>query len=362
MGEVVNATYMQINIPWERLTARVESGVSLDEVEATQMALWLADANENFDGKKCFLRSLTVKGESVEEVYAFAKTFRDLSRQIAGLKVPEVAIDIVGTGGDKSGTFNISSATSLIVASAGVDVLKHGNRSITSESGSADFLSNIGIPVEVPDARLIESLECLHYCFFYAPSFHPTYKAFMPVRKALAAEGYKTVFNILGPLINPVSPPMYLLGVFSEHWVDLLAAVLARLGVRRGLVCHCVLRDGGGLDELATAGMNRVRGVGELAHVQGEWHAEDFGLEARPREELLGGNADENRELFMRFLANAAPKGLRETIILNAASAHWVAGRVPSVRDGIILANTLLDEGVVAQHVARMQAFYRQDF
>jgi anthranilate phosphoribosyltransferase len=351
---------MQIEIPWEKLTAKIESGSSLDEVEATQMALWLADANENFEGKKRFLRSLNRKGESVEEVFAFAKTFRDLARHVEGMTIPPAAIDIVGTGGDKSGTFNISSAASILVSAAGVPVMKHGNRSITSESGSADFLSGVGIPLEVPDAVLVESLEKLDYCFFYAPSFHITYKAFMPVRKALAAEGHKTVFNILGPLINPAAPPMYLLGVFSAYWVDLLAAVLGKLGVRRGLVCHCALREGGGLDELATAGLNRVCGVGELSNVRGEWLPEDFGLEIRPREELLGGNPDENRELFERYLHGDAPKGLRDTIALNAAASLWVAGRVPSVRDGLLLANTLLDDGTVRRHVEKLKAFYKQ--
>jgi anthranilate phosphoribosyltransferase len=350
---------MQIDIPWEKLTAKIESGASLDEVEATQMALWLADANENFEGKKRFLRSLTLKGESVEEVFAFAKTFRDLARRVEGMTTHDAAIDIVGTGGDKSGTFNISSAASLIVGSAGVDVMKHGNRSITSESGSADFLAGIGVPVEVSDAKLVESLEKLHYCFFYAPSFHPTYKAFMPVRKALAAEGHKTVFNILGPLINPAWPPMYLLGVFSSHWVDLLAAVLAKLGVRRGLVCHCALREGGGLDELATAGVNHVSGVGELADVRGKWLPEDFGLEARPREELLGGSPEENTALFARFLEGGATKGLRDTIVFNAAASLWIAGRVPSVRDGILLANRLLDDGTTRRYVERLREFYK---
>ncbi|MDR3229109.1 MAG: anthranilate phosphoribosyltransferase [Puniceicoccales bacterium] len=351
---------MQVEIPWEKKVAMVEAGVSLDEVEATQMALWLADANENFDGKKRFLRALTLKGESVEEVFAFAKTFRDLARGVAGMVVPRVAIDIVGTGGDKSGTFNISSATSLIVATAGVNVMKHGNRSITSESGSADFLSGIGVPLEAPDAKLAASLQKLHYCFFYAPAFHPTYKAFMPVRKALAAEGHKTVFNILGPLINPASPPMYLLGVFSKHWVALLAKVLGRLGVKRGLVCHCELREGGGMDELATAGVNHVRGVGEMENICGEWMAEDFGLEARPREELLGGKPAENRVLFTKFLDGAAPKGLHDTIMLNAAASLWIAGRTPSVRDGLTLANSLLADGSVARHVEAIRAFYKE--
>ncbi|MDR1498643.1 MAG: anthranilate phosphoribosyltransferase [Puniceicoccales bacterium] len=351
---------MQIDIPWENLTAKVESGVSLDEVEATQMALWLADANENFEGKKRFLRSLNIKGESVEEVYAFTKTFRDLARRVEGLKVRSVAIDIVGTGGDKSGTFNISSAASLVVGSAGVDVVKHGNRSITSESGSADFLAGVGVPIEVPDAKLVASLETMHYCFFYAPAFHPTYKAFMSVRKALASEGHKTVFNLLGPLINPVWPPMYLLGVFSAHWVDLLAAVLARLGVRRGLVCHCALREGGGLDELATVGVNFVSGVGELAHVRGEWLPEDFGLETRRREELLGGSPEENREMFERFLNGGASRGLRDTIVFNAAASLWVAGRVPSVRDGIALAYGLLEDGTTRRYVERLREFYRE--
>ena len=350
---------MQIDIPWEKLTSKIETSSSLDEVEATQMALWLADANENFDGKKRFLRSLNRKGESVEEVFAFAKTFRDLARHAEGIKVPANAIDIVGTGGDKSGTFNISSAASLIVAAAGVPVMKHGNRSITSESGSADFLSGVGIPLEAPDSVLAASLEQLNYCFFYAPSFHPTYKAFMPVRKALAAEGHKTVFNILGPLINPAAPPVYLLGVFSAYWVDLLAAVLGKLGVKRGLVCHCALREGGGLDELATTGLNRICGVGELAHIRGEWRPDDFGLEVRPREELLGGNPDENRELFESFLLGDAPKGLRDTIALNAAASLWVAGHVPSVRDGIQLANALLDNGTVRTHVAKLKEFYK---
>lgn len=351
---------MIANIPWEELTEKVAAGRSLDEVEATQMAIWMADDNGNFDGKKNFLRALNQKGESVEEVYAFAKTFRNLARRVPALMNPPVAIDIVGTGGDKSGTFNISSATSLIVAAAGVKVMKHGNRSITSESGSADFLAGVGVPVEVSDEKLADSFAKNHYCFFYAPNFHPTYKAFMPVRKALAAEGHKTVFNILGPLIHPANPPMYLLGVFAEKWVDLLAAVLERLGVKRGLVCHCILSEGGGLDELATAGKNRVHGVGELAEVNGIWLPGDFGLAESQRTDLLGGDPEENRILFGDFLNGAAPQGLQDTIVLNAGAALWIAGKAPSVREGILLAGDLLGNGTVRQFVQELREFYQQ--
>jgi len=350
---------MQIEIPWEKKVAAVEAGVSLDEVEATMLALWLADANEDAAAKKRFLKALTLKGEAVSEVYAFAKTFRDLARQPQGVAAPRVAIDIVGTGGDKSGTFNISSAASLIVAAAGVTVMKHGNRAFTSESGSADLLSALGVPLEVPDALLAASVQKLHYCFFYAPAFHPTYKAFMSVRKELAAEGHKTIFNILGPLINPAAPPMYLLGVFSRHWVDILAAALEKLGVQRGLVVHCALREGGGMDELATAGVNHVRGVGELRDVHGEWLPEDYGLETRPREELLGGKPDENLRLFEELLDGSAPRGLRDTIAFNAGASLWVAGRAPSVRDGVTLANSLLETGAVKRFVSELKAFYK---
>ena len=342
--------------------ALLNDGVSLDNNQACTAARLLADKGPTLEDKQAFLVALAKKGESAQEVTAFAKTFRDLAVDPGVQEWASRAIDVCGTGGDGSGTFNISTAVSFIIAAAGVPVFKHGNRSITSKCGSADLMEAIGIKLEVSHEDMRESLRKLNFCFFFAPNFHPAFKEVMPVRKALAAKKVRTIFNLLGPLINPGRPAHQLLGVFSPLWVPALAQSLGNLGLRSGLVAHGTPGIGITLDELSCAGSNIVSGFGSLGKISGHLDAADAGLPSCDFHELAGADVATNRAILLELVkgasGNAVNDGLRNTVLLNAGAAFWVAGRSANLMSGTSLARSILESGAVAKWLDRSQSFY----
>jgi len=340
------------------LSKQLTSGSDLQcaQVEVAAEALTQAEISES--DKMTFLSALSEKGETADEVANFARAFRDRALDPGVQAWSDRAIDVVGTGGDHSGGFNISSMVVLTLAAAGVPAMKHGNRGITSKCGSADLLTGLGVDLGAPPEKLQQAMEQLGFVFFFAPNYHPAFKHIVPVRKALAAEGKRTVFNILGPLINPGRPAHVLLGSFSEVWVPRLADALGALGVKAGLASHGVIEPGKGIDELTTATKNRVRGVGRLSHIDTEWSAEDHGLVQSPFSDLVGGDLDTNLEIVKALLADSGPKGLADTIVLNAAVAMWIVGKTNSVEEGLPLARDLLIGGAVRQKIADTQEFY----
>jgi len=249
-------------------TARLAAGRDLTSEEVTQAAAALAAPEVAEEGKAAFLAALADKGENVAEVAAFAQAFRGMAVNPGVEAWAPTAIDVVGTGGDHAGGFNISSLVVLTLASAGVPVMKHGNRGITSQCGSADLMAGLGVDLQAPPEKLRRALAELGFVFFFAPAYHPAFKHIAPVRKALAAQGRRTVFNILGPLINPGRPAHVLLGAFAEAWVPKLAGALEVLGAQAGIAAHGVIGPGQGIDEITTATVNRVRGFGRLAQVR----------------------------------------------------------------------------------------------
>lgn len=341
------------------LTLQLAAGrdLSAGDVEAAAGALAATEATD--DAKAAFLEALGAKGETAAEVAAFATAFRARAINPGVEAWAARAIDIVGTGGDHAGGFNISSMVVLTLACAGVTVMKHGNRGITSKCGSADLLAALGVNLEAPPAKLRSALDELGFVFFFAPAYHPTFRHIAPVRKLLAARGQRSVFNILGPLINPGRPAHVLLGVFAESWVAKLAGALDTLGAQAGLAAHGVIAPGRGIDELTTATANRVQGFGRLRDVSGTWQAADYGLAATAFEDLRGGDLATNVAIVAAVLAGRGPQGLVDTIALNAAVALWIVGRVPTVRDGIGPARELLLGGAVAQKIAATREFYR---
>ena len=342
------------------LTAHVSAGRELSPLQIESAAVALAGTAETDADKGAFLVALADKGETPAEVAAFAAAFR--SRAVdpgVGAWAPR-AIDIVGTGGDHSGGFNISSVVTLVLASAGVTVMKHGNRGITSKCGSADLLAALGFDLEAPSEKMRQALAELGYVFFFAPAYHPAFRHIAPVRKALAAQGRRTVFNILGPLINPGRPAHVLLGTYSAAAVPTLAGALEVLGAGAGLAVHGVIGEGRGIDELTTATFNRVRGFGARREVSGDWVAEDFGLTRAPFSDLVGGDVAANTALVDALLEGRAPRGLEDTVALNAATGLWISGRTASVRDGIAAARDLLRGGVVKAKIAATREFFRR--
>lgn len=341
------------------LLADLTAGRDLESAEAACAARALADPMVADLAKENFLLALARKGETAVEVAGFARTYRDLARRVDFGDWPARGIDIVGTGGDRSGSFNISSASALIVAAAGVPVLKHGNRSITSKSGSADFLAGLGVLLEATDAQLLRGLAEAGFCYLYAPAFHPAFKAITPVRQKIAAGGGKTIFNVLGPLINPARPACMVVGVYDERWVEPLATALHDLGVRRGIVTHS--RAGGGMDEITTAGEVRVRGCGELASVDAVWLPGDFGFETCPVADLRGGSPEENVALFSDLLVGGVSVGLLDTLCLSAGTSLWVAGKASDPSAGADQARAIILGGALREQARRLRAAYRVD-
>jgi anthranilate phosphoribosyltransferase len=340
-----------------QLTADLAAGRRPDRAAAAEAARLLADVAPADDDKVAYLAALAEVGEDAEVVAAFAETYRAMARPIDLGDFPSRGIDIVGTGGDRSGSFNLSSASALVVAAAGIPVLKHGNRSITSSSGSADFLAGLGVDLEASDARLLGALRAANFCFLFAPAFHPAFRAVGPARKRLAELGRKSVFNILGPLVNPARPAHMMVGVYAERWVEPIAGALGALGVRRGLVVHG--RVGEGMDELTAAGPARVRGVGELAEVDATWLPGDFGLRACPAADLAGGSPAHNLGLLNDLLVDAAPAGLLDTVCLGAGAALWVAGAATDPGVGATRAREIILGGGLRDNLRALRDAYR---
>ncbi|HEX3729270.1 MAG TPA: anthranilate phosphoribosyltransferase [Opitutaceae bacterium] len=341
------------------LTAQLAARRDLSPDQAEAAAAALAAPEVPDPAKADFLTALARKGESAAEVAAFAQAFR------ARMVDPGVgawaaqAIDIVGTGGDHAGGFNISTLVVLVLASSGVPVMKHGNRGITSRCGSADLFANLGVDLEAKPQKQQAALAELGFAFFFAPAYHPAFRHIGPVRKALAAQGQRTVFNILGPLLNPGRPARSLVGVFAESWVDRLAGALTLLGSEAGLVGHGILGPDRGIDELTTATVNRVKGIGRLASVGGAWTAADFGLPAADFAELKGGDLPANRALIDSLLAGRGPAGLADTIALNASVALWICGRTQAPAEGVAQAKEALVGGAVRRKIEATREFFR---
>lgn len=327
--------------------------------EQVELAAGALAAPEVPEGEKAeFLSALSGKGETAAEVAAFAKAFRTRAVDPGLGEWSAEAIDIVGTGGDHAGGFNISSLVVLTLASAGVKVIKHGNRGITSKCGSADLLAGLGVDLGATPEKLRRAVAELGYVYLLAPNYHPAFKHIAPVRKALAAKGQRTIFNILGPLINPARPAHTVLGVFSADWVPQMAGALEAMGVSAGLVVHGVIASDRGIDELTTATRNLVRGAGHLRAIEAVWQAGDFGIEPAPFAELQGGDVATNLAITEAILNGRGPRGLIDTIVLNTAVGLWICGRTNDVVSGIAPARELLLGGAVAVKIASTREFY----
>ncbi len=341
------------------LTLRLQEQQDLTAEEVAAAAAALATPEEADQPKAEFLAALATKGETPAEIAGFAAAFRALAVNPGVEAIAPRAIDIVGTGGDHAGGFNISSLVVLVLASAGVPVMKHGNRGITSKCGSADLLAGLGLDLGASPEKSRRALQELGFAFFFAPNYHPAFKYVGPVRKLLAAQGRRSVFNILGPLINPGRPAHVLLGVYALPLVETMALALEELGQPAGLVAHGVIAENRGIDELTTATPNRVQGVGRHRELRGTWGAESFGLPTAPFSELQGGDVATNLAIVEAVLGGNGPGGLVDTVALNAAAALYVVGRTSRIEDGVALARELLVGGAVRAKIAATREFYR---
>jgi anthranilate phosphoribosyltransferase len=285
------------------------------------------------------LTALRAKGETCQEVAGAAAALR---RHMTPIRTRRTGlIDTCGTGGDGSGTFNISTAAALVVAAAGVSVAKHGNRAITSKTGSADALAALGVNIGAPVERVEACLDRLGVCFCFAPLLHPSMKRVAEVRKAL---GVPTIFNLLGPLTNPAGAPFQVVGAGKPELRHLLAEALSLLGTRRAIV----VQGEDGLDEVTLSGPTRVTEVsdGKLRHFT--WTPGDFGLEPRDLESLRVEDAAQSAARIREVLAGAAGAA-RDIVVLNAAAALWTAGKAETPLAGAQLAAAAIDTGGAAR-------------
>ncbi len=290
-----------------------------------------------------FLMALRVRGESPDEITGAATAMRDKMRRV---KAPEGAIDVVGTGGDAKGTYNISTCTALVVAGSGVPVAKHGNRSVSSRSGAADVLEQLGIAMDADAGAVERALSEAGIAFLFAPAHHAAMRHVVPARKAL---GVRTIFNVLGPLCNPADVKRLLLGVYSAEMIAPVAQVLANLGVERAWVVH----GADGLDELSTTGANQVVEVGPNGMRAFEVSPEDAGVAHASLADLTGGTPEENAAAI-RAVLSGEPGAFRDIVVLNAAAALVVAGQAPDLRAGARAAAQSIDEGKAAAALARL--------
>jgi len=292
-----------------------------------------------------FLMGLSTKGESEEEILTTVKLFRDYAIKI---KAPEGAIDIVGTGGDRSGSFNVSTATSFVVAGAGVPVAKHGNRSASSQCGSIDVLEELGIKVDMTP-ELAE--KCLFECgmtVLFAPLYHPAMKRVAPVRKELKI---RTIFNILGPMLNPAGVKRLLLGIFAKEYMDTIARVLLRLGAEDVMVVH----SEEGLDEITVTGKTYIVRAKNGEIKSSGISPEEAGLQKASIDEIKGGDKKENARIILDILKGKAGSP-RDTVLINASAALQVAGRAKDFKEGIEIAKESIDSGKAYKKLEELKA------
>jgi anthranilate phosphoribosyltransferase len=323
---------------------RLIAGEDLSRGEVEELFGRLMDGELSEPIKAGLLVALRAKGETAAEIAGAAAAMR---RRVVPIPhaVPGV-IDTCGTGGDGRGTFNISTAAALVAAAAGAPVAKHGNRSVSSRSGSADVLERLGVPIESEPAAAGRALAEIGIAFLFAPRLHPAMREAMPVRRAL---GVRTLFNVLGPLTNPAGARRQLLGVFDDGLVETLAHVLAELGSERAMVVH----GSDGLDEITTTGPTRVAELRDGAVTVYELEPRELGVERAAPEALAGGGPEHNAELMRRVLAGE-PGPLSDITALNAAAALYVAGLASDLAAGLALARATISSGAVRAKLEQM--------
>jgi anthranilate phosphoribosyltransferase len=293
------------------------------------------------------------KGETVAELVGFASAIRDLSRHTMPLDgADELLVDNCGTGGDGTQTFNISTATAFVVAGAGLRVAKHGNRRISSQCGSADVLERLGVPINLSTEQVTECIQRTGIGFLFAPVVHVGMKHVQEARLLLKG---RTVFNMLGPLTNPLRAPVQLMGAFSVRAAEMLALAAARLNVQRAYVVH----GSDGLDEITTTGTTTVFQVEDQRVQKGQWNPGDFGVNPCSLEDLQGGDAEINAQIIQAVL-NGEPGPKRDVVVVNAAAALLLAGRVEDLKAAVALATESIESGAARQKLEQVVAFTQE--
>ncbi len=328
---------------------KISQGSVLTEKEMEFVMRDVMSGNANDDQIASLLTGLAERGESVSEITGAARIMREMASAITA---PDKALDCCGTGGDGVGTYNVSTAVALVSAACGVPIAKHGNRAASSKSGAADVLEALGVNLDVSPTHLETALEKFNFCFLMAPHHHTAMKHVMPVRKAL---GFRTIFNLLGPLANPAGTKFQLIGVFDKKWLRPMAEVLNNLGTTRAWIVHG--RDG--LDEITTTDKTDVAILDNGQITEKTISPEDFGLKITSVDGLLGGNAQENADA-MTGLLNGEPSAYRDIVLANTSAVLNINGKVKTMVDGVTMAAKAIDNGAAKQVLESYIAFTKE--
>ena len=341
----------------EILTTQLAAAQSLSVEQVRDAVEKLTDEKISAPTKADFLIALAQKGETPEEIATFAAALREKSVPPPiekNWRESHEILDIVGTGGDRLGTFNISTTSAILCAAAGVAVAKHGNRAVTSQAGSADVLEALGIKINLSPEAAARELQEKNFAFFFAPNFHPAFKNIAAARKLCAERGQRTIFNFLGPLLNPARPSAMLVGVPRAELCEPLAHVLQSLGVRRAMVV-CGTVSEFKLDELSTLGENFVAEFyQERGFTASILALENFPLQPATLEDLLGSDKFKNAEITRKILRGEDRGPKRDAVLLNAGGALFVAGKVKSFAAGWDLAGKTIDSGAAKSKLAEL--------
>jgi anthranilate phosphoribosyltransferase len=322
-------------------TKRLIAGETLAETEVEEVAGEMMSGDATPVQIAAFLTAQAIRGERIPEIVAFARALR--ARALPFRRPEGIVIDTCGTGGDHSGTFNISTAAALVAAGAGVRVAKHGNRGASSRCGSADVLQELGVRLDAPPEVMERALAEASICFLFAQHYHQSMRHVGPVRREL---GFRTVFNLVGPLSNPAGASRQLIGVFRSELVETYAGALAQLGCEGGMVVH----GEDGLDEISTTSPTVVATVVGGGVKVSRMAPEDFGMARARREDLAGGEAPENAAIIRAILAGE-PGPKADIVLLNAGAAIHVAGAAPSVAAGVEAARRAIAGGEAARRL-----------
>jgi anthranilate phosphoribosyltransferase len=343
---------MAANLPLMRewLEAMLEKR-ALPTDEARDLLVGLTDPEVPPALAGALLAALRAKGVTPEELRGFALGMRSLARR-PDIEPNSAAVDIVGTGGDKSGSYNISTGAALLTAAAGLPVIKHGNRSVSSRTGSADVLEALGLVLPLDEKRAAACFEATQFTFLFAPHYHPAMKAVAPVRSAM---GVRTVFNILGPLSNPAEPLFHVIGAYNEATARLMAQALAGLPLQRAFVVH----GAGGWDEPTPLGPFLLLDVSPGQVRESRRSPADYGMAPCTEESLKGGDAQYNAAALTRVLRGEDRGAHRDALVLSTALALEVAGRAGSPRAAAQVASDAIDDGRASALLAKLAAFNR---
>ena len=323
---------------------KFQGGRSLEETEAERLIGAILDRQLSEVQVAALLAGLAVKGEAASEIAGFARGMRRVALALEHRQ--QGLVDTAGTGGDGAGTFNISTAAAFVIAGAGVPVAKHGNRAISGRCGSADVLARLGVRIDAPLEVLKTCLESCGITFLFAPVFHQAMKVVGPLRRDLAI---RTIFNLLGPLLNPAGARRQIIGVFAPHLTEVFAQVLKSLGCEHALI----FSGEDGLDEISIAGPTRVTELRQGVIGTDRLRPQDLGFQSRSLDQVQGGDASENAGILRGVLAGEGSGAQRDIVLMNAAAGVYVSGRTGSLQAAVEVARKALDEG---RALARLEA------